>query len=196
MPIVLMTRINYAAEHYLGTARSEEQNAVVLDTYERMKAGGDEAVYLFESRDVIGLCSDHPSADGPPPDGPGLPDVGRGGGADCGRGDGAGGAAETHVTGDWGWRCDPPRFACRAEFSQSVNFLPIVRLKTVARPRARPKDCWANPRGFIIMRPVGGACKNWKTGAVRDGPLPGWRRRDGLFRNEGVTGGFPARWPA
>lgn len=64
MPIVLMTRINYAAEHYVGTARSEEQNGVVLDTYERMKAGGDEAVYLFESRDVIGLCSDHPSVDG------------------------------------------------------------------------------------------------------------------------------------
>jgi len=63
-PIVLMTRIHYARENINGDGYVKSINAMVVDSYEKFRAGGDKNIYLFDSSKVITAEGDHPSVDG------------------------------------------------------------------------------------------------------------------------------------
>lgn len=64
LPLLLMTFFRKAGEHYLGDQGWDQANAVVFETYRQMRRQGDQNVYLFDARKIIGLEQDHPSVDG------------------------------------------------------------------------------------------------------------------------------------
>jgi hypothetical protein len=67
-PILLMTRICFAFEHFRDGSDIDQirdvMNAVVLETYNKMKTQGDEHVYYFDSTEAVGLSENHPTVDG------------------------------------------------------------------------------------------------------------------------------------
>jgi lysophospholipase L1-like esterase len=67
-PIALMTRICFAYDAYRDAADCDQardaMNAVVLETYEKMRTQGDSAVYYFDSAKVIPVSDNHPTVDG------------------------------------------------------------------------------------------------------------------------------------
>lgn len=64
LPLVLMTFFRQASEHYRGDQGWDEVNARVIETYRRLRRGGDQNVHLIETRKFVGLEADHPSVDG------------------------------------------------------------------------------------------------------------------------------------
>ena len=63
-PMVLMTRVRYASENYMGSAGADELNGMVDEAYKKLKGDGDDRIYYFDSRKVVTLGGDHPSVDG------------------------------------------------------------------------------------------------------------------------------------
>ncbi|MEI8062632.1 MAG: SGNH/GDSL hydrolase family protein [Verrucomicrobiota bacterium] len=64
LPLLLMTELRYASEHYLGSQSHNEMNAIVIDTCRQMRRQGDQNVHLLDARKIIGFEQDHPSVDG------------------------------------------------------------------------------------------------------------------------------------
>lgn len=66
IPIILMTKIHYAGEilQLSERARYERMHKPLYETYNKLKARGDENVYIFDTGEVIPYGGDHPSVDG------------------------------------------------------------------------------------------------------------------------------------
>jgi lysophospholipase L1-like esterase len=66
MPILLLTSIRWASEHYSPVARqsSRQKNAIVRAAFRRWRKRGDRHVHYLDCREIIGLDADHPSVDG------------------------------------------------------------------------------------------------------------------------------------
>ncbi len=66
IPIVLMTKIHYSPEVISASerARYKRIHKAFYETYDKLKAEGDENVYIFDTGEVIPYGGDHPTVDG------------------------------------------------------------------------------------------------------------------------------------
>ena len=64
LPLLLMTELRYASEHYLSSQNHDAMNAIVVNTCRQMRRQGDQNVHLLDARKIIGFEQDHPSVDG------------------------------------------------------------------------------------------------------------------------------------
>lgn len=66
IPIVLMTKIHYAAEAVSASerARYSRIHKALYETYDKLKAQGDKYVYIFDTGKIIPYGGDHPTVDG------------------------------------------------------------------------------------------------------------------------------------
>lgn len=63
-PLLLMTSIRFAAEHFMPKPEIDEKNAIVKATYDRIRNRGDQNVHFLDCTKAIGIEADHPSVDG------------------------------------------------------------------------------------------------------------------------------------
>ncbi len=65
VPVILMTKIHYADEiEPAMRGYYERQHKVLFETYDKLKAQGDEMVYIFDTGAIIPYGGDHPTVDG------------------------------------------------------------------------------------------------------------------------------------
>jgi lysophospholipase L1-like esterase len=60
-----MTKIHYACEiDPRERAVYDRQHKALFDTYNKLKAQGDDGVYLFDAGEIVKPGGDHPTVDG------------------------------------------------------------------------------------------------------------------------------------
>ena len=63
-PVLMMSAIRYASEHYVGGGRQLVTNAIARQAYQQLRKTDPGHVFFLDCTKVIGLEADHPSVDG------------------------------------------------------------------------------------------------------------------------------------